>query len=124
VLAAVKGGQSLADAATVAAVTVRRTPLVTRGAGAEGIPQQLAQALFGLKPGEPTMVEAGDEFIVAVPAEIVEANPEADPAGYGQVREAVSRSIGGDLAAVFADALRVRAQPRINQPVLDNVIGQ
>jgi peptidyl-prolyl cis-trans isomerase D len=124
VLAAVKGGQSLADAATVAAVTVRRTPLVTRGAGAEGIPQQLAQPLFGLKPGEPTMVEAGDEFIVAVPAEIVEANPEADPAGYGQVREAVSRSIGGDLAAVFADALRVRAQPRINQPVLDNVIGQ
>ena len=33
-LAAVKGGQSLADAAAVAGVTVRRTPLVTRGAGA------------------------------------------------------------------------------------------
>ena len=31
-LAAVKGGQSLADAAAVAGVTVRRTPLVTRGA--------------------------------------------------------------------------------------------
>lgn len=123
-LAAVKGGQSLADAATVAAVTVRRTPLVTRGAGAEGIPQQLAQALFGLKPGEPTMVEAGDEFVVAVPAEIVEAKPETDPAGYGQVREAVSRSVSGDLATVFADALRVRAQPQINQPVVNNVIGQ
>ena len=123
-LAAVKGGQSLADAAAVAGVTVRRTPLVTRGADAEGMPPQLAQALFGLKQGEPTMVETGDGFIVAVPAEIVEADPKADPAGYGQVREAVARSIGSDLATVFADALRERAQPRINQPVVDNVTGQ
>ena len=37
-----KGGQSLADAATVAGVTVRRTPLVTRGGAAEGMPPQLA----------------------------------------------------------------------------------
>ena len=35
-LAAVKGGQSLADAAAVAGVTVRRTPLVTRGAARRG----------------------------------------------------------------------------------------
>jgi peptidyl-prolyl cis-trans isomerase D len=121
-LAAVKGGQSLADA--VAGVAVRRTPLVTRGAGAEGMPQQLEQPLFALKQGEPTMVETGDGFIVAVPAEIVEADPKADPAGYGQMRQAVARSVGTDLASVFADALRVRAAPRINQPVLDNVTGQ
>ena len=85
-LAAVKGGQSLADAAAVAGVTVRRTPLVTRGGAAEGMPPQLEQALFALKKGEPTMVETGDGFIVAVPAEIVEADPKADPAGYDQVR--------------------------------------
>ncbi len=124
VLAAVKGGQSLADAAAVAGVAVRRTPLVTRGATAEGMPPQLETALFALKKGEPTMVETGDAFVVAVPAEIVDADPKADPAGYGQVRQAVARSIGADLAAVFADALRTRAQPRINQPVLDNVTGQ
>lgn len=124
VLAAVKGGRSLADAAAVAAVTVRRTPLVTRGATAEGMPQQLVQPLFALKQGEPTMVETGDGFIVAVPAEIVEADPKADPAGYSEVRQAVARSVGTDLATVFADALRARAQPRINQPVLDNVTGQ
>jgi peptidyl-prolyl cis-trans isomerase D len=123
-LAAVKGGQSLADAAAVAGVTVRRTPLVTHGATVEGMPPQLAQVLFGLKQGEPTMVETGDGFIVAVPAEIVEADPKADPAGYSQVRQAVARSIGTDLASVFEDALRARAEPRINQPVLDNVTGQ
>jgi peptidyl-prolyl cis-trans isomerase D len=123
-LAAVKGGQSLADAATVAGVTVRRTALVTRDATVEGVPPQLAQALFSLKPGEPTMGESGDEFIVAVPAEIVEADPKADPAGYAQVREAVARSSANDLAAIFADALRDRAQPQINQPVVDTVTGQ
>jgi peptidyl-prolyl cis-trans isomerase D len=123
-LAAVKGGQSLADAATVAGVTVRRTPLVTRDAGAEGMPSQLQQVLFSLKPGEPTMGASGDDYIVAVPAEIVEADPKADPAGYAQVREAVARSSADDLAALFADALRERAKPQINQPVLDTVIGQ
>ena len=123
-LAAVKGGQSLADAAAVAGVTVRRTPLVTRGGTAEGVPQQLEQPLFALKQGEPTMVETGDGFVVAVPAEIVEADPKADPTGYTQVRQAVSQSIGSDLASVFADALRERAQPRINQSALDNVTGQ
>lgn len=123
-LATVKGGQSLADAAAVAGVTMRRTPLVTRGGAAEGMPQQLEQPLFALKQGEPTMMETSDGFVVAVPAEIVEAEPKADPTGYSQVRQAVSRSIGSDLASVFADALRERAQPRINQSALDNVSGQ
>jgi peptidyl-prolyl cis-trans isomerase D len=123
-LAAVKGGQSLADAATVAGVTMRRTPLVTRGASMEGVPQPLEGPLFALKQGEPTMVETPEGFVVAVPAEIVEADPKADPAGYAQVRQAVGRSIGTDLASVFADALRTRAAPRINQPVVNNVSGQ
>jgi peptidyl-prolyl cis-trans isomerase D len=122
-LAAVKGGQSLADAAAVAGVTVRRTPLVTRGSAAEGMPQNLATVLFGLKRGEPTMVETKDGFVVAVLAEVVEADPKADPTGYGQVREAVEHSVSADLTSVYADALRARAAPRINQPVLDNVIG-
>jgi peptidyl-prolyl cis-trans isomerase D len=123
-LTEVKGGKTLADAAAVAGVTVRRTPLVTRGGAAEGMPPQLEQTLFGLKPDAPTMVETNDGFIVAVPAEIVATDPKADPTGYSQVRQAVTRSIGTDIASVFADALRTRAEPRINQTVLDNITGQ
>jgi peptidyl-prolyl cis-trans isomerase D len=123
-LAAVKGGQSLADAAAVAGVTVRRTPLIRRGSSAEGMPAQLDQVLFTLKQGEPTMVETGEGYVVAMPAEIVPADPKTDPAGYAEVRQAVARSIAGDLAGVFAEALRARAQPRINQSVLDSVTGQ
>ena len=122
-LTAVKGGQSLADAAAVAGVTVRRTPLVMRGGSAEGMPQQLDQVLFGLKPGEPAMVETAEAFIVAVPAEIIEPDAKTDPVGYSQVRDAVARTLANDLATVFAEALRQRAQPQINQPVLDSVTG-
>jgi hypothetical protein len=62
--------------------------------------------------------------VVAVPAEIVDTEPKDDPTGYGQVRDVVARSISNDIAGVFAEALRTRAQPRINQPVVDNVTGQ
>lgn len=123
-LTAVKGGQSLADAAAVAGVTVRRTPMVTRGTTEEGMPSQLEQVLFGLKKGEPTMVETPDEFVVAMPAEIVEADAKTDAAGYAQVRTAVSRSVASDISSVFTNALRERAQPRINQSVVDSITGQ
>ena len=70
------------------------------------------------------MVETPEGFVVAVPAEIVEADPKADPTGYSELRNNVERSIGADLVSVFADALRERAEPRINQQVLNNVTGQ
>ena len=89
-LAAVKGGQSLADAAAVAGVTMRRTPLVTpRRCGRGNAARSLRSRCSTLKQGEPTMVETSDGFVVAAPAEIVEADPKADPAGYAQVRQAV-----------------------------------
>ena len=123
-LTKVKGGQSLADAATVAGVAVRRTPLVTRNSKTEGMSAELQRILFSLKKGEATMVETQDGFLVAVCAEIIDPDPKSDPAGYSQVREVLARSIGNDLQRVFADALRERAQPRINQQVVDNISGQ
>jgi hypothetical protein len=114
----------LADAAAVAGVTVRRSPLVTHDAQTDGMPPQLAQVLFGMKKSEPAMVETPDAFIVAVLGEIVEADPKTDPAAYDQIRAVVTRSVATDIGTVFADALRTRAEPRINQPVLDSITGQ
>src|SRR5262249_32013329 len=95
-----------------------------RDGPAEGMPPQLGQVLFSLKPGEPTMVETVDGYIVGVLAEILEADPKTDPAGYAQLRTAVGRSIATDLSTTFGHALRVGAQPRINQAVLDGVTGR
>ena len=117
-LAAVKGGQSLADAAVIAGLPVRRLPPVGRSSPVPGVPAPLVQPLFGMKQGEATMIEDGDGFMVAVLAEIQTANPDADPVGYGQMRETLNRAVGDDTENVFATAVREQAKPRINQAVL------
>lgn len=122
-LTSVKGGQTLADAAAVAGVPVNRTPLVERSEGAEGMPKELQNVLFGLKPGEPTMVATAEAFVVAVPAEINVPDPKADPARFSQLQTAVNRSIGGDIAAIFTDAVRVRANPRVNAANFDSIVA-
>jgi len=121
-LAALKGGQTLADAAAVAGVAVNRTPEVTRGASSEDMPGELANVLFGLKHGEPAMVATATTFIVAVPAQIDTPNPGIDPGGYAQLRTAVSRSVGSDMASIFAEAVRERANPRINQENFNSIV--
>ncbi len=56
-MTAVQGGQSFSDAATVAGVTPRLSPLLTRSASDPSVPAALLQVMFGLKPHEATMVE-------------------------------------------------------------------
>jgi peptidyl-prolyl cis-trans isomerase D len=121
-LAAIKGGQSFADAATVAGVTLRQTPLVTREQGAEGMPPELQRVLFGLKKGEPTMVETAEAFIVAEPADIIEPDPKTDQTGYDQARQALTRSVASDITNVFVEALRGRASVKINQQNFDSAV--
>jgi peptidyl-prolyl cis-trans isomerase D len=120
-LGSVKGGRSFSDAATVAGVTPHITPAVTRQGG-EGMPPELLRVLFSLKPGEPTMVETAEGFIVAVPAEIIEPDAKADPTGYGQARQAINRSVASDVANVFTEAVREHANPRINQVNVDQIL--
>jgi peptidyl-prolyl cis-trans isomerase D len=119
-LTAIQGGQSLADAATVAGVTVRPTPMVTRTGSAEGMPAPLQKVLFSLKPGQPTMVESGDEFIVAVPDKTEVPKPEQDKAGFDSVVAALQRSLVTDVNAGFARALRDRLNSRVNQKVFES----
>ena len=121
-LAALKSGQSFEDAATVAGVSERTTPVTTRADLPEGMPAEVLRAIFTMKPGEPTMVETPEAFIVAVLAEVIDPDPAADPSGYAQVRQAVTRSVGTDIAASFTEAVRLRANPRINQKTLDQIV--
>jgi peptidyl-prolyl cis-trans isomerase D len=122
-LAAMKQGQKLADAAAIAGVTVRHTPLTGREQAVSGVPQELLRPLFDLKPGESTMVETPDGFIVAVLEQVTSPDPASDPTGYSQVREALARSLGQDVDEIFVQTLRERAQPRINQQNLDSISG-
>lgn len=122
-LEAIRGGQSLADAALVADVPVKRLPEISRGARpAEEVPLQLVNPLFELTQGEPTMVETADGFVVAVLAEIQPATPEADPIGYGQVRDALGAAIGDDVQATLIAGVRARAKPLINRAMVDRIV--
>ncbi len=121
-LAAVKGGQSLADAAAAAGLKVTRLPATGRAAPAEGVPAQLMQPLFELKKGEPTMVETPDGFVVAQLADIIAANADQDALGYAQARDALTQSLGNDLQAAASVALRDRGNPKINRAMADQIV--
>ena len=117
---AVKAGGTLDDAATIAGLLVQRTPPMVRNAPTEGVSPKLVQPLFALKPGEPTMVETEDAFLVAVPTEIIAPETTADPAGVGQIRTVLTQSLGQDIEATVAATLRNRNRPRVNQTLLDS----
>ena len=121
-MADVQGGKTFTDAATVAGVVPKLSPLVVRNQGNPDMPPELQRVLFGLKQGETTMVETAEGFIVAQLAEIVKPDAAADKAGYEQARTAIAKSISNDVATVFVDALRQRAKSQINQQNVDSVI--
>jgi peptidyl-prolyl cis-trans isomerase D len=121
-MVAVQGGQSFSDAATVAGVTPKVSPAVTRNESNPDIPPLLQRVLFGMKKGEATMVETPEGFVVGQLVEVVKPNPAADKAGYDQARDAVTKSIDNDMASVFIDAVRQRAKPQISQQAFDSVV--
>lgn len=121
-MTAVQGGKTFSDAATVAGVTPKLSPLVTRDAGSPEVPPDLQRVMFGMKQGEATMIETAEGFVVAQLTEIVKPDAATDQAGYDQARTAVSRSIGSDMETVFVDALRQRAKPSVNQQGFDSIV--
>ncbi len=121
-MTAVQSGTSFTDAATVAGVTPKLGPLVTRNDANPDVPPELQRVMFGLKKGAATMVEIPDGFVVAQLAEVVEPDPATDKTGYDQARAAISQSIGNDMATVFVDAVRRRENPRIDQRNFNSVV--
>ncbi len=120
-LAAVKGGETLSDAAARSGLTTTRSPLTGRAEPTPGVPGELLPSLFATKPGEPTMVRTPDGFVVAVPAVVERPDPKADPIGFGRVREALSRAMGNDVELTYVRALRERVRPTVNQQMLDTI---
>ena len=121
-MVAVQGGQSFSDAATVAGVPPKLSPLVTRSESNPEVPPELQRVMFGLKKGETTMVETAQGFVVAQLTEIVKPDAAADKTGYDQTRAALTKSISNDMATVFVDAVRQRTNPQVNQQAFNSVV--
>ncbi|MCX7383454.1 MAG: SurA N-terminal domain-containing protein [Alphaproteobacteria bacterium] len=119
ILAALKAGRPMDIAA--AGLTPRLLPPAGRATGAETVPPQLIAPLFQLKPGEATMVETADGFIVAVLREIQPPDAAADTAGFSQTRDQLGEAIANDVQSLLTVALRNRAAPKVNTPVFNSI---
>jgi peptidyl-prolyl cis-trans isomerase D len=122
ILAAVQGGQSMEDAATVAGRTLIRTAPIARGDAAPDLPAALRGPVFAMKPHDPTMAETPDGFVVADVADIQPADPKSDPIAMQQLRDRLDRAMGDDMEVIFATSLRNRARPEVNQKLFDQVV--
>ncbi len=119
-LTTVNGGTSLEDAATVAGLRVQRSAPLDRATPTEGPLQNLVEPLFALKPKEATMVETPDAFLVMIATDVKSTDPTTDPAGYAQLRTALTTSIAQDIEVAFAGAVRNRAKPTVNRTMLNS----
>jgi peptidyl-prolyl cis-trans isomerase D len=119
---AVQDGKSFSDAAAVAGLTPKLSPLVTRNAPNADIPPILQNVMFGLKKGEVTMVETQDGFVVGQLTEIVQPDASNDKMAFGQARSQLTKSLNSDVESVFLDAVRKRANAQTNQRAFDSVV--
>jgi len=120
-LAAARPPSNLDDAATVAGLHLQSSPPVMRGQPNPGVPSQMVEPLFSMKPNEPTMIETPDAFFVLALGEVAAPDPAADPAGTAQIRTALTQAIGQDIEMTFAAVLRDRANPQVNRTMLDSM---
>ncbi len=120
-LAAVNSGQSLDVAASAAGLAVTMSPPITRGALPAGVPGPLANLLFSLKPGQPTMLQTGSGFMVAVLARIATPSPQDDPADYADVQNSMTKAVQDDVGQSFILGLQNRAKVTINQKLFAQI---
>lgn len=124
-LAAIRAGRPVAEAAAEAGLTAQPVgPFGRDPAQAGPLPPELLAPLFEAKPGEATMVETRAGFAVARLADILRFDPATDPLGLGRVRGEIEQSMQDELEEQYAVALRGRADVRINRQLLEQVTGR
>ncbi len=121
ILGAVKSGQTLQDAAAAQHQAVTQLPPVGREAPPPGVAPELAGTLFRVKPGEPTMVETPQGFVVAVLSAITTPDPANDAAGVAQIRDQIAKQIASDIETSLIVSVRNAANPRINSGLLNTM---
>ncbi|MDD2877058.1 MAG: SurA N-terminal domain-containing protein [Acidiphilium sp.] len=120
-ISAMKSGKSFAEAANAAGQPITTSPPMTRAKPAPGIPAKLLPIIFTLKPGEPTMVETDEEFIVGTVTAITEPKPGSDPATLGRIQTALDQAMQTNVLQTYATALRSRYHVTIDAQKLRQI---
>lgn len=124
-LAAVRAGKPLAEAATEAGLTAEEIGPFSRDPALAGtLPRELVAPLFEAKPDEATMAETPDGFAVAQLTGITPFDPASDATATARVRGDIEQTMQEELEAQFAAALRARSNVRVNTQMLEQVTGR
>jgi peptidyl-prolyl cis-trans isomerase D len=124
-LAAVRGGKTMQEAAAEAGLTAQPVGAFGRNPQQAGtLPVELLAPLFEAKPGDVTMAETRTGFAVARLTDIIPFDTAADPLGMARIRTEIEQSMQDELEEQYAQALRGRADVRINRNLLEQVTGR
>jgi len=120
-LATVRSGQTLTAAAWGTGRQVVRSAPIPRTRPPADIPAQLAQVLFTLKQGEPTMIETPTGFVVATLADVTHPDPAADKTGMDEVRQGLSRALRDMLIQAYANTVIRDAKVVPNEKLVEQL---
>jgi len=126
--AAVRGGASFADAARAQRLqTVATSQVLDRRNAQQTASPQLAQAIFAARVGDVVSGIGGPRnqiMFVARVEKIERDDPAADPQGVQQRRQAMSEALVNDTLATIQAAARADARIKLNQPLIDRLVGK
>lgn len=125
-LAELRAGRTLEDAAEEAGLAVATTASFTRFDQGEdpGLPGELVAELFRLKPGEAAAAAATSAHVVAVLHEIRPAAPGAADIGLDELRARLKASMAADLTVQYTRSLRRLYPVRIDTAALDRLFDE
>jgi hypothetical protein len=111
----------MARCAVLHSVEAGNDPGAEAGAGLT-VPPELLAPIFGARVNEVVMVPTRAGFAVAQVLEVVQADPASEPQAITAARRNAQAQAAEDLEAQFVAALRARANPRISQTLLPQVV--
>jgi peptidyl-prolyl cis-trans isomerase D len=122
-LAAVRGGQTLAAAAEAAGIAAEELgPFGREASAGNPMPRDLLPQVFELRGTDATMVQRPQSFAVVQLRGVTRAEP-GDDAALAALRTEASQTMAEDLEAQYQAALRARADVRINPRLVEQIAG-
>lgn len=123
-LAATRGGKTLAEAATEAGLTAEELgPFGREAGGGNPMPRDLLAPVFELRGHDATMVERPQSFAVVQLLSVTAPDLSGQAEALTTLRSETAQAMAEDLDQQFQAALRARANVRINPRLLDQIAG-
>jgi peptidyl-prolyl cis-trans isomerase D len=123
-LATINGGQSITNAAWGSGLQVIRSPELRRNQPVKGVPAELTELVFTLKPNQATMVETNAGFMVAQLATVTKPDKADHPSELADVRKGLTKALGDDYLVSYGTAVRDATNPTVNTSVLERIVKQ